>query len=472
MSKNDNIEYAASIVPSERQLAWQELEFYCFVHFGINTFTDSEWGTGNEDPEVFNPKNLDCRQWAKIARLSGMKAMILTCKHHDGFCLWPSAYTEHSVKSSPWKDGEGDVVKECAEACRKEGLKFGVYLSPWDRHEPTYGTGEKYDEFYMNQLRELLTNYGELFCVWLDGACGEGKNGKKQEYAFDKYFALIRELQPNAVISICGPDVRWVGNESGVCRSSEWSVVPYWYSDYERVAAQSQKDVTKPPRKINHMELDMGSRKAIKGCNRLIWYPAEVDVPLRKGWFWHAADEYTVKPLSKLMDIYYNSVGANGSFLLNISPDKDGRIPEKDMETLLSMGAQLSIDFNENLADDSIVTDNRHLDDAHTGQMTLTEDRDEYWHSGDDPDGAELVLDLGDDYDIDKIVLCEHIRTGQQVEKFNVQIQVDGKWKKVYSGTVIGHKRICRFKEERIRYIKVTIEKARCFATLSRFEAY
>ena len=401
-----------------------------------------------------------------------MKGLILTAKHHDGFCLWPSAYTDHSVRSSKWKDGKGDVVAECAKACKEFGLKFGVYLSPWDRHEPTYGSGDAYNKFFKNQLRELLTAYGDLFCVWFDGACGEGPNGKVQQYDWEGYYKLIRELQPNAAISISGPDVRWCGNEAGVCRSSEWSVVPYWHSNSELIAAASQHDVSKPPRKINPTALDLGSRKAIKKCNKLIWYPAEVDVSIRKGWFYHPEEDYSVKPLSKLMEIYYNSVGANASFLLNIPPTTEGKIHEKDIETLLSMGAQLEIDFNENLADDSVMTDSQHLDEKHTGQMALSHDPEDYWHSGDNPEGAELILDLGDEYDIDKIVLGEHIRTGQQVEKFTLYAQLNGKWKKLAAETTIGYKRICRFKEIRVRYFKLVIEKARCFATISKFEAY
>ena len=468
----DYIKYAASIVPSERQIAWQNMEFYGFVHFGMNTFTDSEWGSGNEDPELFNPENLDCRQWAKLFKLAGMKGMILTAKHHDGFCLWPSKYTEHSVKNSLWENGEGDVVARCAEACREMGIKFGIYVSPWDKHEASYGSGEEYNEFFRNQLKELLTGYGELFCVWFDGACGEGPNGRKQDYDWESYYALVREYQPGAVISITGPDVRWCGNEMGVCRKSEWSVVPYWHSNSELIAARSQQNVTSPPKKINPTDMDLGSRKVIKKCNRLIWYPAEVDVSLRKGWFYHASDDYSVKSLQKLMEIYYNSVGANANLLLNVPPMPSGKINERDVESLLSVGAQLEIDFRENLAEDSLMQDNRHLDGEHTGQHILNYDPESYWHSGPEPEGSELILDLGDEYDIDKIVLGEHIRTGQQIEKFSLYTQVKGKWKKISSGTVIGYKRICRFDEVRARYFRLVIEKSRCFATISRFEAY
>lgn len=227
---SDSYKIAAKVVPSERQLKWQEVEFYAFCHFGMNTFTGKEWGDGQTPPEVFHPTDFDAEQWAKAVKSAGMRGLILTCKHHDGFCLWPSAYTEYSVKNSPFRDGQGDVVREVADACKKYGLKFGVYLSPWDRHEPTYGQGEPYNTYYKNQLRELLTNYGELFCIWLDGACGEGKNGKKQKYDWQSYYAVMRELQPNAAICISGPDARWIGNEAGVCRKAEWSVVPSWLS--------------------------------------------------------------------------------------------------------------------------------------------------------------------------------------------------------------------------------------------------
>ncbi len=348
MKKNDDyIKRAAAVVPSERQLKWHELEFYAFIHFGMNTFTNSEWGNGNDDPVLFNPEKLNANQWAAAVRAAGMKAIILTCKHHDGFCLWPSEYTDYSVKKSKWKDGQGDVVRECAEACKKFGLKFGVYLSPWDRHDPRYGEGEAYNKYFKNQLRELLTNYGDIFCVWFDGACGEGKNGRKQEYDWQGYYDLIRECQPEAVISVTGPDVRWCGNEAGVCRKSEWNVVPYYYSNQELIAAASQQTAEKPPKRISATTLDLGSRKAIKNVSKLIWYPAEVDVSIRKGWFYHLNEDYEVKPLSKLMEIYYNSVGANASLLLNIPPNKDGLFAQRDVETLLAMGAQLPIDINE-----------------------------------------------------------------------------------------------------------------------------
>lgn len=466
------IEMAANVVPSERQLKWQELEFYAFIHFGVNTFTGSEWGSGYESPEVFNPTNLDTRQWVSTIKTAGMRGLILTAKHHDGFCLWPSAYTDHSVKFSSWMGGRGDVVKETADACREYGIKFGIYLSPWDKHDPRYGDGEAYNKFFKNQLTELLTHYGDIFCVWFDGACGEGKKGRVQEYDWEGYYEIIRELQPNAVISVCGPDVRWIGNEAGVCRKSEWSVVPYYYSSSELTAAASQKEDGKAPKKVNYTALDIGSRKAIKDAGRLIWYPAEVDVSIRKGWFYHPSDDIGVKPLSKLLDYYYNSVGANAALLLNIPPTKEGVIHERDADMLLSLGAQLSIDFNENLAEGSVMSASGCLDDNHNAQKALGDDPDEYWHSGMNPDKPWLMIDLDDEYDINKVVLGEHIRTGQQIESFKLYGQFDGKWKQLAENTVIGYKRICRFDEVRVRYIKLVIESTRCFATISKFEAY
>jgi len=272
------------VKPTPQQLAWQESELTMFLHFGINTFTDREWGDGKEDPKLFNPIELDARQWVQVAKDAGFKYMILTAKHHDGFCLWPSEYTEHSVKNSPWRAGKGDVVRELADACQEAGMKMGIYLSPWDRHEQTYGDSPVYNQYFRNQLTELLTNYGEISEVWFDGACGEGPNGRRQEYDWQSYYEVIRKLQPNAVIAICGPDIRWVGNEDGVARETEWSV-------------QDANPVI---------------HKDIEGK---VWYPAECDVSIRPGWFWHKSQDDKVKSLEHLLDIYYKSVGRNRTLL-------------------------------------------------------------------------------------------------------------------------------------------------------------
>lgn len=454
---------ASAVVPSRRQLLWQDTDFCAFINFGINTFIDSEDGAGNVSPDVFDPPKVNVRQWIKAIKLGGMKGVVLDVKHYDGFCLWPSAYTDHSVKNSPWLDGSGDLVKEVSDTCREMGLKFGIYLALWDRHELSYGKGAEYDNFVKNLLRELLTNYGDIFCVRLDNFCGESDGPRCQSYDLQGYYDLIRELQPDAVISDCGPDVRWSGNYSGFCRKCEWSVVSSEQYKKRLSAANGINDF---------MELDIGSLKALSKADDLIWYPAETCVPLRKGWFYHESEKYDTKPLSKVMDIYFKSVGANSALLLGIAPSPEGVLAETDIDILLSVGAQLKIEFNENLADDSQITASCSSDEKHGAEMALTHDPDEYWRSPDNPRKPELILDLGDDYDINKIVLKEHIKTGQQIEAFTLYAEIKGRWKKLHSGTVIGSKCICRFTETRIQRFKLVIEDTRVFATISAFEAY
>lgn len=463
---------AAEVVPSERQLNWQKIGFYAFCHFGMNTFTGKEWGDGTTPPETFNPTALDAEQWVKVIKEAGMKALILTCKHHDGFCLWPSAYTEYSVKNSPFRGGKGDVVKEVSDACKKYGLQFGVYLSPWDRHEPKYGMGEPYDEYYINQLRELLTDYGDIFCIWLDGACGEGKNGKVQKYDWQSYFAVMRELQPNAVINICGPDVRWIGNEAGVCRDSEWSVVPSWLATSEYVSDNSQKtDDPKFAKKHNSMTLDLGSRKAIADAKELIWYPAEVDTSIRPGWFYHESQDNRVKSVDKLYQIYMNSVCGNASLLLNIPPDKAGVIAKPDALALDALRRRIEREFPENVAETARVSATSEFSPDTEAQNVLS-DGEAYWQCAADDENPELVLDFGKETEIDKLLLMEHIRTGQQIEKFTVYAEKRGKWKKIAKATIIGYKRVCCFKPVRTSRIKISITDYRMKATLEKIEAY
>ncbi len=353
----EQIRYAASITPSPRQLAWQQLEFYAFTHFGMNTFTNREWGDGTEDPALFNPDALDADQWVAAVKSADMKALILTCKHHDGFCLWPSTYTEHSVKNSPWKNGQGDVVREVSDACRRGGIKFGVYLSPWDRHDARYGQGKPYDDYFVSQLTELATNYGDIFCFWFDGACGEGKNGKKQIYDWERYYAVLRKLQPNAVLNVCGPDVRWCGNEAGHCRKAEWSVVPAELRDAERTASKSQQaDDGEFSRKIDSQDEDIGSRAVIRNARELVWYPSEVDTSIRTGWFYHPEEDTDVRTADELLDIYLDAVGANASLLLNIPPDTHGRIAAPDCASLTELGTKIQQIFASNVTEKAEIT--------------------------------------------------------------------------------------------------------------------
>ncbi len=454
---------AACVLPSDRQIAWQSLEFQAFVHFGMNTFTDREWGLGTEDPKIFNPTDFDADQWIAAFKAAGIRGVIVTAKHHDGFCLWPSRFTEHSVKASPWRDGKGDVVREVSEACRKAGLKFGFYLSPWDRHEPSYGDSPRYNEHFKNQLHELLTNYGEISEVWFDGACGEGPNGKRQVYDWQGFWDLIRKLQPGAVISIMGPDVRWIGNEAGVNRESEWSVVP--------VAQMDDRPAEKDPGGIaglNAMAPDLGSRQAIaevaKKGGRLIWYPAQVDVSIRPGWFYHAAEDTKVKPLDELLDIYYGSVGGNAQLLLNVPPDKRGRIHENDVRRLKELGDRLRATFADNLASGA----GYHAD--MTPGSYFDDERGFFVPGGEL--GFTFERDLGGAKTFNVAMLQEDIRGGQKVESFAFDVWDGQKWTEIARGTTIGWKRLLRFPAVMASKVLVRVLKARSEPELRPFGLY
>lgn len=443
----DVLRKAAHVTPSPQQLAWQEMELTCFAHFGVNTFTDREWGEGTEDPKVFNPSALDADQWVAACKAAGLKILIFTCKHHDGFCMWPSKFTEHSVKHSPWRDGKGDVVKEVSDACRRGGLKFGIYLSPWDRHEKTYGT-DAYNDYYKNQLRELLTNYGEVSEVWWDGACGEGANGKKQVYDTAGYLKLVRELQPNAVTAIMGPDIRWVGNEDGLARESEWSVVTRGTG--------------------NGMAADFGNRKYLAGASSLAWYPAECDVSIRPGWFYHATEDDKVKSLEHLLDIYYRSVGRNAVLLLNIPPDRRGLFHENDVARLKELRATLDETFKTNLAKGKPVKAGSETAD-HTAEMAADGDGATYWTPADGQIQASLEFDLGGPVTFDRAMLQEMISTGQRVEQFTLEAWDGQSWKEFAKATTIGHKRLLKFPAVTTSKVRLTIVDARDCPTIREF---
>ncbi len=456
ITQEDIIRKAANVRPSARQLAWQELEFIAFIHFTINTFTDKEWGDGTEDPAIFNPTQLDTRQWVKVCKDAGMKMIILTAKHHDGFCLWPSKYTEHSVKNSPWKNGRGDVVRELADACRQAGLKLGLYLSPWDRHEPTYGNTVKYNKFYKNQLRELLTNYGEVAEVWFDGA--KGKDAKDMVYDWPGYYAIVRKLQPDAVI-FNGLDIRWVGNERGYARQSEWSVM-------------NRND--RPFGFINPQQKDLGSLKALGDGENLIWYPAETDVSIRPGWFYHASQDDKVKSLEKLLDIYYISVGRNTVLLLNLPPDRRGLIHENDVQRLRELGKVLDATFKHNLALRAAAKAShiRGNNLAHAADKVVDGDKDTYWSTDDGVTTATLEFDLGKKCTFNVAEIAEYIRTGQRVEEFVLEAQHGKTWKEFARGTTIGYKRLLRFDDTTARKVRIRILDSRVCPTISNFALF
>lgn len=463
---------AAGVVPADRQRAWQELEFIAFVHFGMNTFTDREWGQGTEDPALFDPTAFDARQWARVAKAAGMKQLIVTAKHHDGFCLWPSRLTAHSVRFSPWKGGKGDVVGEVAAACREEGLGFGVYLSPWDRFESSYGDTPRYNEFFLGQLRELLTGYGRIDEVWFDGANGEGPNGKRQVYDWFSYWKLIRELQPQAVIAIMGPDVRWVGTESGYGRETEWSVVPAPVRSRDWIYDPAEKfPLDKRFAPGDMMGSDLGSRSKIANAQVLAWYPAETDVSIRPGWFYHAKEDARVKTPETLVDIYFSSVGRNGVLLLNVPPDKRGLIHENDAAALAGMRAILDETFRTNLAAGGKIraTNTRNTFDA---AAILDADPATYWSTAEGVETARFDLEFPEARTFDRAALQENIRLGQRIERFTLERWDGTDWLQFGQGTTVGYKRILTFPAVTASRVRLTIAESRTSPTLSSFGLY
>lgn len=439
-TREDILIKAAHVIPTARQLAWQQKELTAFLHFGMNTFTDKEWGDGNEDPTLFNPGSLDANQWVTVLKEAGFKQVILTAKHHDGFCLWPSMFTQHCVKNSGWKDGHGDVVKELADACVRQKMDLGIYLSPWDRHEATYGSDD-YNIYFKNQLRELLTNYGPISEVWFDGAVGEGPNGKKQVYDWQGYYELARELQPDAVIAVMGPDVRWVGTESGYGRESEWSVIPI-----QDTTAMSEVNVmdnmVRPNIKETEDEIaginQLGFAKALK------WYPAEVDVSIRPGWFYHEQDNNSIKSPEKLLDIYFNSIGKNSTLLLNIPPDKSGLINDRDVNVLKVFHNSLQQIFDQNLAKKATISDSE-FNFNHSPSKATDENLNTYWSANAKNSAPNLLFEWNEPVWFNVLSISEFIKYGQRVSSFKLEIFENDEWITKVSGTTVGYRRILTF---------------------------
>ncbi len=440
---DEKVELAAALVPTPLQLDWHNREFTAFMHFGMNTFTDKEWGDGTENPALFNPTDLDADQWIRTLRDAGFNMVILTAKHHDGFCLWPTATTEHSVASSPWKDGKGDVVREVSEACARYGLKFGVYLSPWDRNASCYGDSPAYNEFFIAQLTELLTNYGDIYEVWFDGACGEGPNGRVQEYDWEAFCETIHKLQPQAVMAIMGDDVRWVGNEKGVGREMEWSATVKTPGVYARSAENDERLGIQETTKSK----DLGSRAMLENATELFWYPSEVDVSIRPGWFYHADQDIRVKSLKHLVDIYFYSVGRNSVLLMNVPPDKRGHIHEIDSVRLGELATYVRRTFE---------TD-------HVAKGT------ELWEA---EGGSSKIYEFASPALVNVVMLQENIAHGQRVDSFTVEALVDGGWQAVCEGTTIGRKRLLRFPAVEASALRVNLVQTRTTAEISRVGAF
>jgi len=448
-------------VPSENQMRWQEMEYYAFIHFSLNTYTDQSWGYGNEEMKLFNPANVDCRQWARICKEAGMKGIIITAKHHGGFCLWPSAYTEYSVKNAPWKEGKGDLVREMADACEEYGLKFGVYLSPWDRNHPDYGK-PAYITYFRNQLTELLTHYGDVFEVWFDGANGgDGYYGGANEtrtidrttyYNWLQTYQLVRELQPNIVIWNDGgdrADLRWVGTEDGYVGETNWSLL------------NATGDV---PWEMLHHGVEEGDS----------WVPAEVNTSIRPEWFYHPNEDTKVKTVPQLLDTYYHSIGRNATLLLNFPIMPNGLIHPTDENRALELGQVVKESFAVNLAEKANVTASNVRGNAIEFGATKVIDGDKktYWATDDSVTTASLTIDFGEPTLFNRFLIQEYIRLGQRVKAFTVDAFIDGNWKEVAQATTIGYKRILRFAGVEATKVRLTITGAKSCPVISTIGIY
>jgi alpha-L-fucosidase len=437
------------------------MEYYMFVHFTVNTFTDKEWGYGDEKESVFNPTGLDCRQWAKVAKEAGMKGIIITAKHHDGFCLWPSKLTDHSVKNSPWMDGKGDVLRELRSACDEFGLKMGVYLSPWDRNSSVYGTPE-YLIYYRGQLHELLTEYGDIFEVWFDGANGgDGYYGGAREtrridnktyYDWPNTHKIVRDLQPDAVMfSDAGPDVRWVGNERGMGSLTNWCLLDrdemYPGGNFAKILGEGHQDGK-------------------------YWVPAEVDVSIRPGWFWHQSQDTLVRSPENLMELYYSSVGRNSNLLLNVPPDKRGLLHENDVASLLKFRELREKEFAADIARGKKITASSTRGKGYGAANINDGNPETYWAAKDQQTAADLIIDLGGETEVNRIILTENIRLGQRVQAFSVEAFNNGEWQKIIDGTTIGHKVIRKFPVVKTSKIKVVLSKSKACPVISDVELY
>lgn len=451
-------------VPEEKQIEWQKMETYAFIHFGLNTFNDKEWGYGDADPSLFNPSRLDCGQWASTLAACGMKGVILTAKHHDGFCLWPSKYTDYSVKNAPWKNGQGDLVRELAEACHEHGLKLGLYLSPWDRHQATYGTPE-YVEYYRNQLDELLTNYGDIFEVWFDGANGgDGWYGGANEtrsidrrtyYDFPRLFEIVGQLQPRAVIfSDGGPGCRWVGNERGFAGETNWSFLRAGvvYPGYP-----------------NGNELQQGHPDGDQ------WTTAECDVSIRPGWFYHAGEDNCVKSVEHLTDLYYKSVGRNATLLLNFPVDTSGRINPIDSLRAIQWHQRVRQELSNNLLAGTHPVATNSRGNNFSPDRVIDPDYNTYWATRDDITSATLTFTFKEPQAINRLLIQEYIPLGQRVKSFSIEAKVGDQWQAVNPGeatTTIGYKRILRFDTVKAQAIRINFLEARGPLCINNVEAY
>ena len=443
------------VLPSPAQVEWQKMETNMFCHFGPNTFTSAEWGTGQESADLFNPSGMDCRQWASIAKAAGMKGIIITAKHHDGFCLWPNPVSRHTVARSSWKDGKGDVLKELSEACREYGLKFGVYISPWDRNDPAYGS-DGYNEVFRQTLESALGNYGPVFEQWFDGACGEGPNGKRQVYDWNLYHETVYKHQPDAVIfSDIGPGCRWIGNEAGYAGKTCWSTL-----DTAGFA---------PGKSPAQDTLNCGS------VHGEAWVPGEADVSIRPGWFYKDSENDKVKSVSDLLGIYYASVGRNSLLLLNVPPDKRGLIHSIDSLRLMEFRSALDKIFASDMADGAVAEASsvRGGGKRFSASNILDGDYDSYWCTDDGVTEASVVVNLDGVKTFNRILLQEYIPLGQRIAAFSIDVKdPEGNWVRAAEGTTVGYKRILLTDRLTTDAVRINIEKSYACPLINGFGLY
>lgn len=456
-------EIASQAKPSNRQLLWQETEYYGLIHFGFPTIINQEWSDGTIKPENFAPEEFSASEWVRLFKDAGMKGLVLTVKHHDGFCLWDSQFTDYCVRNAVnWDVEERDIVKLISEECEKQGLKFGIYITPLDRHEKTYGTGEAYNAYFKSLLSELLTNYGDIFYVRFDGVSEPDKSGYEQEYDWEGYYELVRKLQPDAVIALCGPDVRWNGNEWGVCRKNEWSVIPAHHSIYEAIKRLKEETKSQKKRTAVSMELDIGSRKAIKNDTEFIWYPAEVCVSIRDNWYYHKSDDYTVKTKDKLFRLYNETVGSNYCFMLNVPPMKNGKFGDMETQILRAFGYELDKMFSYTVSSIGEIKASSELSEEYKAENLFLNDKSKTWKPSADDKEPTLTITLSEIDMFDKLVLMEHIKNGQHVEKFTVYADYgNGKWKKLEKCGIIGYKKIVKVRPVEVKALKIVFEQYR-----------
>jgi len=438
--------------PTPQQLAWHEMEFYLFMHFGPNTFTNLEWGHGTEKEEIFNPTGLDCEQWCRIAKASGATGIIITAKHHDGFCLWPSKYSTHTVRESKWKNGKGDVLKELSAACKKYGLRFGVYISPWDRNHPDYGT-EKYNDVFVNMMKELFTNYGPIWELWWDGANGEGPNGKKQVYDWKRFEKTVRELSPNTVVfSDIGPDIRWCGNESGIAGTTNWNTLDT--AGFTRGAGAPSQDT-----------LNTGN------ADGKAWIPAECDVSIRPGWFWHENENSKVKTPEELFSLYLKSVGRGANLLLNVPPDRRGLIHENDSAALVGFRRLVEKSFASNISRRGTGYFNPH--NGARQVSGLNDGNPRTLETIVAPDRSSMGIEFADSQRINCVVLKEYLEKGQHTRSFRLLLMTKKhELLREIKGTSIGRKRILTFPTTNVGLIGLAIDDQQGYTAITEIQAY